>query len=378
MANNPTISLPTDPAAVPQEVIPSRDVQYYGVTFSLLPIAIIFVALRLYCRGKVLGRIGSDDWLMVVALACTIALAIMNCFHVKHGTGTSQIYFDMKDWIPTLKLWYWYQLQYLLSLAMVKFSILAFYLRLSKEKTFRYSVYAVMAVVGVYTVIMLFVNIFECPGRVADAWGPNFPAGCNDLVIVYYWQASFNILTDIIILVLPFPTLRRLQVNQAKKWALFGIFGVGSIAVIASIVRINALYIYQHSKDVPYDAIYLLLWSQIELNVAIISASAPALKPLFRSVFGASVFGKSNQGKSMYGNNGDGTGMGNNSIALKSKNGKNGTQLASVSGDSIMNESEEAINVISQNDLEDGIRKTTNINVSVDERMGNEKYSSPY
>jgi hypothetical protein len=68
-------------------VIPSRDVQYYGVTFTLLPIAFIFVALRLYCRGTVLGRIGLDDWLMVFAMACTIALAIMNCFHVKHGTG---------------------------------------------------------------------------------------------------------------------------------------------------------------------------------------------------------------------------------------------------------------------------------------------------
>ena len=32
---------------------------------------------------------------------------------------------------------------------------------------------------------------------------------------------------------------------------LIVVFGIGSVAVIASIVRINALYIFQHSKDIP-------------------------------------------------------------------------------------------------------------------------------
>lgn len=277
----------------------------------------------------------------------------------------------MKDWVPTLKLWYWYQLQYLISLCLVKFSILCFYLRLSKDQTFRRLVFGCMGVVGIYTIVMLFVNMFECPKKISDAWGPKFPEGCNNLVAVYYWQAAFNIFTDIVILVLPFPTIRKLQVNKARKYALFGIFGVGSIAVIASIVRINALYIYQHSKDVPLDAIYLLLWSQIELNVAIISASAPALKPLFRAVLGASVFGKSGQGKSMYGNGGNE--YGNNSIALKSKNG--GKKLPS-NDDSILNESEEAI--VPNGDEEDGIRKTTHVEVRHDDLKGGEKYSTPY
>lgn len=39
--------------------------------------------------------------------------------------------------------------------------------------------------------------------------------------------------------------------------ALIGIFMTGSVAVAASIVRLNALYIYTVSKDVSYDAIYV-------------------------------------------------------------------------------------------------------------------------
>ena len=60
------------------------------------------------------------------------------------------------------------------------------------------------------------------------------------------------------------------------------IFSGGGLAVIASAARIGALYNFQHSRDPPYDGGYILLWSQVELNAAIISSSAPALKPLVK------------------------------------------------------------------------------------------------
>lgn len=67
------------------------------------------------------------------------------------------------------------------------------------------------------------------------------------------------------------------------------VFMVGGIAVVASIIRLYALWAYTVSKDVAYDAIFILLLSQIEINVAIISASAPSFRPLFSKVFAASI-----------------------------------------------------------------------------------------
>jgi hypothetical protein len=76
---------------------------------------------------------------------------------------------------------------------------------------------------------------------------------------------------------------------------------IGGLAVIASIVRIYALWLYNVTKDISYDSIFvsrpagehsfcrilialqILLLSQIEVNVAIISASAPAIRPLLRN-----------------------------------------------------------------------------------------------
>lgn len=86
--------------------------------------------------------------------------------------------------------------------------------------------------------------------------------------------------------------------------ALLGVFTGGGIAVLASIVRLYALWLYSVSQDVFFDAIYvrrafivcpplltavqILLLSQIEVNMAIISASAPTLLPLFKSAFPSS------------------------------------------------------------------------------------------
>lgn len=110
-------------------------------------------------------------------------------------------------------------------------------------------------IVTVYTVAMIFVNVswtgssvryvrgqsdllvplenidtdslnrekaFECPQEPSMAWSPTaFPKQCNNLVPVYYAQAGFNILTDIVILLLPVPSLLKLQVNKSKKSMTF-------------------------------------------------------------------------------------------------------------------------------------------------------------
>lgn len=64
---------------------------------------------------------------------------------------------------------------------------------------------------------------------------------------------------------------------------LIAIFLVGSLAVLASVARLWALWQYQNTDDVSYDAIFILLFSHMEINIAIMCACAPALKPLFKT-----------------------------------------------------------------------------------------------
>ena len=144
--------------------------------------------------------------------------------------------------------------------------------------------------------------------------------------------------------------------------ALVGIFSTGGVAIIASCLRFYALHVYAVTKDPSYDAICkypeslivpelsnldILLWSQIEVNLAIISASAPALRPLFRKTFaGSSDRSKYAQGYG-YGQRSQ-LGDTRGAVELRSYTGKNETMVKTAMDD---NSSQEHI-------LEDGLHRS--------------------
>jgi hypothetical protein len=70
-------------------------------------------------------------------------------------------------------------------------------------------------------------------------------------------MASVNILTDIFILVMPMRAFGQLKLQRTKRFALLGVFMVGGVAVIASIVRLYALWVYAVTDDPPYDDVFV-------------------------------------------------------------------------------------------------------------------------
>jgi hypothetical protein len=93
--------------------------------------------------------------------------------------------------------------------------------------------------------------------------------------------SSINILIDIWILLLPIPTLLKVQRPAREKAALVAIFSLGVFSTSASIVRLHTVRIYTESQDPFFDAVPINLWSVIEVNVGIYCASIPSLKALF-------------------------------------------------------------------------------------------------
>lgn len=93
--------------------------------------------------------------------------------------------------------------------------------------------------------------------------------------------SAFNIITDIWILGLPIKALRSIERPTREKVALFFIFGAGTFAAIASIIRLHTIYTYTEAEDPFKNSLRVNVWSMIEINVAICCASVSALKPVF-------------------------------------------------------------------------------------------------
>jgi len=117
---------------------------------------------------------------------------------------------------------------YVLCLGFAKFSILFLYSKLSQLKWFNICVYALMAVVITYSIGIIFALIFPCQPISAN-WDLSITDyKCIDKAAIYLATAAVNVITDLMILLLPIPMVVRLQMQRSQKIALMVVFAVGS------------------------------------------------------------------------------------------------------------------------------------------------------
>jgi hypothetical protein len=113
---------------------------------------------------------------------------------------------------------------------------------------------------------------------------------------MYHANAALNITTDLLVAALPIRQLWKLQIAMRQKIALLLILTLGWFVVIISIIRLYFLILVaKHPEDQTWYSGPAAYWSVLEVNLAIVCASTPCLKPLvvkimpmFGSRFGAS------------------------------------------------------------------------------------------
>jgi len=182
-----------------------------------------------------------------------------------------------------------------------KTAILIFYLRLSRNtvKLLRIASYVTLAVVNIAGVVLTFLNVFQCKPVSAVFDGSGSSAQCIPLVTLYLASAPVNIITDLAILVLPIPVLTGMRLPQKQKTILVFTFALGIFVTVVDVIRIY--YLQQASVDVngslsdhtgtigdqvdfAWYASLSLMWSAVEVNIGIICACIPTLKPLFSRI----------------------------------------------------------------------------------------------
>lgn len=115
---------------------------------------------------------------------------------------------------------------------LTKISILLLYGRLFTTPQFRRYLYAMGIFVGLLWGTFQITNTFQCAPihYFWTQWGLNPGKGtCIDTIRYYRYQAMPNILSDIILLILPLSEIWKLQLPRNQKTALSGIFLLGGL-----------------------------------------------------------------------------------------------------------------------------------------------------
>lgn len=121
------------------------------------------------------------------------------------------------------------ELFYMIGMALVKVSILFFFLRIFPVRQLQISIYITMAVCIGYGTAFFFATLFQCwPIPYSwEQWHGEYEGTCNDFHMQGWIHAGINIALDLIVLLLPLKQLYALDLSKRKRVSVIMMFLVG-------------------------------------------------------------------------------------------------------------------------------------------------------
>ncbi|KIX03446.1 uncharacterized protein Z518_06998 [Rhinocladiella mackenziei CBS 650.93] len=247
--------------------------------------ALLFILIRCVSRFTIIKQVGPEDYLIIFALILSIGLTVTIVLQEEHGLGRHSDTVSVEDNETLSKLLYASIIIYNLGLFVVKDSILYQYLRFFVRRSYRIAAWGLMIFISVAGLVMIVTSCVSCQ-PVAYFWDKTIEGGrCINLLAFWFSFSAFNIATDLAVLLLPMPVLKSLRLPRKQKMSLIAVFALGSFGCVTAILRLHALYITSVSTDLTYDNVGAATWSAAELNVGIMCACIPAMRPIISLIF---------------------------------------------------------------------------------------------
>jgi hypothetical protein len=145
---------------------------------------------------------------------------------ISEGKG-NRIKRRMGCWL--IQYFYLYQIFYKTLVGTTKMSFVFLYLDLFPIPTFKIVCQVVNASILAAMIAFVGATIFQCT-PIPFFWDRTIPHGhCISTAAFWYGHAAWNTAVDIIVLLLPIPVIRSLQMGNNQKFAVLGVFGLGAL-----------------------------------------------------------------------------------------------------------------------------------------------------
>ncbi|KAK7414278.1 hypothetical protein QQX98_006875 [Neonectria punicea] len=245
----------------------------YACTF---PLATVTLILRLYCASAIVRKLDWDIPLILLfwagSLAFFIAIILGKCDSIRVREASVGCQGD--DLEGYLNLLLVLGLTYVWPPTLAKLAILVLYYRIIPNTGFRLTIYAVAASLVVYTLVFTILLAGPCE--------PLKPDSGTCVVNLTISQAVLNIVSDVVVIVLPIPTIHRLNMRLKQKITIGFLLALGSAVVVVSCIRFGYVQKMEKNPDITWTQASASLWSCIEMNTGIICNCLAQLKPFVR------------------------------------------------------------------------------------------------
>ncbi|KAL2163270.1 hypothetical protein VTH06DRAFT_5326 [Thermothelomyces fergusii] len=309
-SSNETViaAAPPPPGVTPNFEKPESSSHQLIVVSVVFPlVSFFFLIPRLYSASVIRRRWHRDDYLICVAAAFGLANAVLCIIQSTMGMGKHIWEIDYETFKQTIKvttplpstaaktnsdpkqlLTLGGAFTYNITTMFIKLSILSFYLRFSVDKSFRIAVYIVMFISSGYSIPNALIFLYMCR-PIRSVWDWTVPGTCINQQAIFDACNILNMVTDYMILLLPFWMLRPLRIPLSKKLGIGFVLAAGGFVCGVSTMRMITAMTGANNPDITWHYPVNLIWCLVEEYVGIICACLPGLKD-FTNYFYPSLF----------------------------------------------------------------------------------------
>jgi hypothetical protein len=168
------------------------------------------------------------------------------------------------------------------SASLPKLAVISIYLGIFQDRVSRWCCWAVGLVLCVGPAVSVPMLAFQCR-PVAYLHDKTIPGGrCWNQALMFRYGSIPNIVTDVVMLILPMPLIWGLHVSFKVKIGLLFTFLLGSMWVLQKLLRFVAFF--TPLVDGTWTAVPLLCWGIVEPSIYLLAACLLCLRPLLRSL----------------------------------------------------------------------------------------------
>ncbi|KAK9789107.1 putative Extracellular membrane protein CFEM domain-containing protein [Seiridium cardinale] len=264
-------------AAYPKE---SRVNEVRTVALVALILSSTVVAARCTARLQLTGRLWSDDWTAIFATIILLGGAGLELASANLGFGLHFWDVYVTKAARLLQMFYTVEIFYTWVKLIAKASVIFLYMRVFPARWFRLACYACLSYCCISLMIFTFVVAFQCT-PVEAIWNRFVVGKCLNVNAIGYSGAVLSVVEDLVLILLPIPELRKLQISGRKRVGVGLMFALASFAMITSMIRLKYLVQFSKTLDSTFDNVDAIVWSMIELTCIIVCGSLPPLRPWF-------------------------------------------------------------------------------------------------
>ncbi|KAE9966860.1 hypothetical protein BLS_007249 [Venturia inaequalis] len=279
----------------PNYTHPQRRTWFIPYSVTLFLLATLVVLARLWTRvHKKAGGYGWDDSFILGSWLSAGGVTAVGIYGV-HSAGLDRHVWDLlpEECVKSGLMAWAIEILFLACLSLTKISVLIFFRRLidrSHSPWISKSIWAAIAFTVAYFFSFLLFLLFACDPT--DATWKSLDIGwtgkykCADRHVVDPLNGVFSVFSDAYSIIIPVLVVSRLSMPANRKVVLYFIFCCGLIVLGAGIARtvwLSRLYT-DPQRDLTWVGYDLLVWGTLEIQMALICASAPAMRGFFSGI----------------------------------------------------------------------------------------------